>query len=203
MGIRSAAKRLADYIALALLLLPAVTCWIEAATSAQGESAFAFWAQGTALIPGPFGVLARRAFYRLTLDHCAASFHVGFGAIFTHRDSIIEEGAYIGAYTLIGSARLSRGCLIGSRASLLSGANLHQINERGEWLPADHSKRQQIAIGPHAWLGEGAVVMADVGSGAMVAAGAVVSAPVPDGIVVAGNPARFVRRLIVPTDRES
>jgi acetyltransferase-like isoleucine patch superfamily enzyme len=43
------------------------------------------------------------------------------------------------------------------------------------------------------WIGEAAVVMADIGRSSTVAAGAVVSSCVPPGIVVAGNPARFVR----------
>jgi serine acetyltransferase len=37
----------------------------------------------------------------------------------------------------------------------------------------------------------------------MVAAGAVVSAPVPAGVMVGGNPARFVKRLTVPTVSEA
>ncbi|MGH9174895.1 MAG: acyltransferase, partial [Vicinamibacterales bacterium] len=148
-----------------------------------------------ALVPGPPGIALRRAFYRLTLEACSTSFFVGFGALFTHRDSVVEQGAYVGPYALVGSARLGRGCLIGSRASLLSGPHLHQLDEEGRWMAADVSRRQQIQIGAHAWVGEGAVVMVDVGAGAMVAAGAVVSTPVPAGIVVAGNPARFVRRL--------
>ena len=53
-------------------------------------------------------------------------------------------------------------------------------------------------IGPHTWIGEGAIVMADTGEGCMVAAGAVVSAEVPPHTMVAGNPARFVRRVDGP-----
>jgi acetyltransferase-like isoleucine patch superfamily enzyme len=52
-----------------------------------------------------------------------------------------------------------------------------------------------------AWIGEAALVVADVGPGAMVTAGAVVSTPVRGGIVVAGNPARFVRDLHLEGDR--
>jgi len=193
---RSAAKGVVDAVALVLLVLPAVTCWIEDVISSRGEMVFSFWGQCMALVPGPPGIVARRAFYRLTLDKCARSFYVGFGTIFTHRDSVVGEGAYIGAYALVGSAHLGRNCLVGSRASLLSGPNLHQLDAEGHWTPADLSRREQIHVGAHAWIGEGAIVMADVGVGAMVAAGAVVSAPVASGVVVAGNPARFVRRLI-------
>lgn len=86
--------------------------------------------------------------------------------------------------------------MIGSRASILSGPDLHDVDSDGNWTAADLSKIRQIVVGHHAWIGEGAIVIADVGERAMVAAGAVVSSPVPPGVVVAGNPARFVRRIV-------
>ena len=55
--------------------------------------------------------------------------------------------------------------------------------------------RRRIAIGDNAWLGRGAIVLADVGEHAVVAAGAVVTRPVPPRTLVAGNPARPVREL--------
>jgi acetyltransferase-like isoleucine patch superfamily enzyme len=109
---------------------------------------------------------------------------------------------YIGPYAIIGSARLREGTLIGSRASLLSGGNSHQLGEDGRWLPFDAQKMAQIEVGPHAWVGEGAVVMANVCAGALVGAGAVVSSAIPPRTVVAGNPARFVRMLQDPRHTE-
>jgi acetyltransferase-like isoleucine patch superfamily enzyme len=53
----------------------------------------------------------------------------------------------------------------------------------------------QVRIGPRAWIGEGAVVMADVGETSMVGAGAVVAAPVPDHVMGAGNPFQVRRRI--------
>ena len=68
----------------------------------------------------------------------------------------------------------------------------------GQSSKGTYSRETRIRIGEGAWLGEGVIVMADIGPGAMVAAGAVVSAAVKGHIVVAGNPARFVRRLESP-----
>jgi acetyltransferase-like isoleucine patch superfamily enzyme len=85
---------------------------------------------------------------------------------------------------------------VGSRASLLSGGRLHAQSVDGDWLPTDPALREQIEIGENAWLGEGVIVMADVGARAMLSAGAVISAPVPERVMVAGNPARFVKRLV-------
>ncbi|MFN8545794.1 MAG: hypothetical protein U0807_16550 [Candidatus Binatia bacterium] len=47
--------------------------------------------------------------------------------------------------------------------------------------------------GEGTWIGEGAIVLADVGRYAVVGAGAVVVRPVADGVTVVGNPARPVR----------
>jgi acetyltransferase-like isoleucine patch superfamily enzyme len=111
----------------------------------------------------------------------------------------VEQGVYIGSYALIGSAILRKHCMVGSRASLLSGGTLHRMDENGNWLASDMSRIVQIEVGENAWLGEGAIVMSDIGSRAMVAAGAVVSSPVPDRVMVGGNPARFIRHLSKPT----
>jgi acetyltransferase-like isoleucine patch superfamily enzyme len=156
---------------------------------------FLFWAQFFAMMPGPPGVWLRCGFYRQTLQHCERGVHIGFGAYFTHREAHVERGAYIGPYALIGSAILRKNCLIGSRASLLSGGQLHVMDDDGNWGAADRSRMQQIEIGEYAWLGEGALAMASVGARAMVSAGAVVASPVPECVMVAGNPARFVRKL--------
>ena len=176
-------------------------CAFEAARGIEREAMFSFWAQTFALVPGLPGVFLRRAFYRLTLDSCGDSFYVGFGAFFSHRQSIVEEGVYIGPYAIIGSAKLRRGCLIGSRAGIISGAHLHDvIDADGGRIPTDPRRLRQVEIGENAWLGEACLIMADIGHGATVAAGSVVSSAVPAGVVVAGNPARFVRRLTYTRD---
>jgi acetyltransferase-like isoleucine patch superfamily enzyme len=187
-----------DILAFALVWPAAACCQIERALFPANEGMFLFWAHVFALVPGLPGVFLRRAFYRQTLERCGKDVHIGFGAYFTNRAAVVEPNVYIGPYALIGSAILRRNCLIGSRASLLSGGQLHVMDEHGNWGPADRSRMQQIEIGEHAWLGEGALVMANVGARAMVAAGAVVSTAVPERVMVAGNPARFVRKLVPP-----
>ncbi|GKT07864.1 DapH/DapD/GlmU-related protein [Desulforhabdus sp. TSK] len=179
-----------------LLVLPcAAICWAEGSLCDHSEAFFLFWSHLFSILPGTPGLFIRRAFYTLTLERCSPECYIGFGAIFTHRATIVEKNAYVGLYALIGSAHLGERCLIGSRASLLSGGYLHSRREDGSWAPFDPSQMIQIKIGRDAWIGEGAVVMADVGDGSMVAAGSVVSSNIKANIVVAGNPARFVRNL--------
>jgi acetyltransferase-like isoleucine patch superfamily enzyme len=198
---RGAIKRAIDLACLALVSPCACTCALERRIG-TGESIFALWAQLFAIVPGMPGVFLRRAFYRLTLDSCARNFFVGFGAIFSHRGAEVGEDAYIGPYAIVGSARLGRGCLLGSRSSVMSGGSLHVLDSDNRWSPADLTRLRQVNIGDYAWIGEASLIMADVGPSAMVAAGAVVSNRVPPAVVVAGNPARFVRHLVAQQDVE-
>jgi virginiamycin A acetyltransferase len=195
LGLRDVIENAANGGCLALVGLPALTCWLETRVNPRREGVFHFWTHVMALLPGTPGALLRRAFYRLTLSECSARCHVGFGSFFSHRRAWVEEGVYIGAYTIIGASRLREGTLIGSRVSLLSGKQLHDLTEDGRWSDFDFDKLVAVEAGPHAWIGEGAIVMANIGARAMVGAGAVVSAAVPADVVVAGNPARLLRAL--------
>ncbi len=190
----AALKAIADALALVVMLPLGAASGLERRTRRNAEGVFHFCAHTVALFPGLPGAYLRRAFYRLALDRCHRLCHIGFGAMFTHRQVVVGPGVYLGTWALVGSADLREGTSIGSRASLLSGTDLHEFRD-GQWTPFDADKLRQLVVGPHAFVGEGAIVMADVGARTMVTAGAVVSSAVPDGIVVAGNPARFVRRL--------
>jgi len=167
-----------------------------------GESMFGFWAQAFAIVPGPPGVALRRAFYRWTLERCDGSFYVGFGAMFSHRSATVEDGVYIGPYAIVGSSRLREGCLIGSRTGIVSGSALHELDAQGRRLPTDARRLRRVEIGAHAWIGEGCLILGDIGPSAVVAAGSVVSGAVRPGVVVAGNPARFVRTMAAHEPRE-
>ena len=178
-------------------------CALERRIAPNSERLFSTVAQTVALLPGLPGLILRRGFYRLALESCARDCFIGFGAIFTHRDVVVERDVYIGPYALVASSRLREGCLIGSRVSLLSGGALHTMGPNGRWLPSDFSRAVQIEIGEGAWIGEGAIIIADVGAGAMAAAGSVVPTPIPARVLVGGNPARMIRRLEHPGTSES
>jgi virginiamycin A acetyltransferase len=188
-------KRAFNIVALILMSPCAFTCWLERRLKPSSQIVFAFWTHVAALLPGVPGVFLRRAFYRWTLDECAEEVIIEFGALFTRRSARLEPGVYVGPYALIGSACLRENALVGSRASLLSGGQHHELLPSGEWSATDDRKLSTIEIGPNTWIGEGAILMAGTGAGCMVAAGGVVSVAVPPAVMVAGNPARFVRRL--------
>jgi acetyltransferase-like isoleucine patch superfamily enzyme len=174
-------------------MLPAATCWIESRLSGRDE-AFLFWGQVFALVPGLQGKYLRKCYYRLTLKRCSLSCELGFLTFFNDRRAEVGERVYVGSGVGMGLVCLGDGVLIGSRASLINGGGQHAYGPDGRLTPFQSSLAQPIRIGPETWIGEAAVVMADVGGHCIIGAAGVVSRPVPDGCIVAGNPARFIRR---------
>jgi virginiamycin A acetyltransferase len=193
---RSSLRSGLNLMAVAITAPCALTCWMERRLGTESRGLFYLWTHVFAVLPGMPGMFLRRAFYRWTLERCAENVVIEFGAVFTRRGVILDRGVYVGAYALIGSAWLREGCLVGSRASILSSGQHHEMLPSGRWSATDDTRLHRTIVGANTWIGEGAIVMADIGSGCMVAAGAVVSAAVPPGVMVAGNPARFVRRLV-------
>jgi virginiamycin A acetyltransferase len=197
---RQALKRLLNVVALALTAPLALTCWLQELLLPTRVGVFTFWSHVVAQAPGEPGLFIRRAFYRWMLPACAESVVIEFGAILNRR-AALEPGTYIGTYALIGWALVREQTLIGSRASVPSGGRQHTMLPSGTWSPTDASRLSRVTIGPNTWIGEGAVIMADVGRGSMIAAGSVVASPVPDGVMVAGNPARFVRKVVAQPEQ--
>ena len=174
--------------ALQIILSPMLLgCWIESRLGA-GERWFGACAELVSLLPGWPGSMVRKAFYRATLRGFASRAYISFGALIVHRTAAIGRNAYIGPYSIIGAASIGDDVKIASRASILSGRRQHEVGGDGR---ADAAPRlSEVSIGEGSWIGEGAIVMANVGCNSIVAAGSVVVRNVPDGVTVVGNPAR-------------
>ena len=54
---------------------------------------------------------------------------------------------------------------------------------------------EPINIGARTWVGEGAIIMADIGSDSIVSAGAVVIEAMPSRVLIGGNPAKKIKEL--------
>ena len=192
-AVRAGAKWAGVATGLAVVALPAAMCWAEDRL-AGSDAAFHFWGQALALAPGLPGKYLRKCFYRLTLRKCSLSCDLGFMSYFSDRRAEVGRRVYVGFGVSIGAARLGDGCLIGSRASIINGGHQHRLGPDGKLTPFDPAAAKVVHVGEETWIGEAAILMADVGSRCIVAAGAVVASPVPDGCVVGGNPARFIRK---------
>lgn len=151
------------------------------------------WATATeaiAKIPGVFGVYARQAFYRRRLKHVGRSVHFGFMSTVSKRQAIIGDRVHIGRFCSIGMAELGDEVLLADGVQILSGRHQHgaHVAAGTSWHQNKH-QFTKVSIGSGAWLGTGAIVMANVGTHAVVGAGAVVVHPVGSGAKVGGVPA--------------
>ena len=193
---RQAVKFILNLVSLILVLpLIILTKLEEKLVSKDAELVFHTCAHALAILPGLPGAFLRRAFYAVVLDECSFHCHIGFGSIFSHRSTTVGKHVYIGSYAIIGSSRLGEYCLIGSRASILSGKELHVMGDDGLWTPYSADRLNQVTIARNVWIGEGAIIAADIGEGSMAGAGSVVTTDIKPHIIVTGNPARFVKKI--------
>lgn len=188
--------------ALQALLSPLLLlCWIERRRSTSDRALMAT-GELLSLVPGPIGNLVRKAFYGASIHACARRAYIAFGTLIVNRRAAIGERAFIGPYCVLGAVRVGAGTRLASRVSAMSGRHQHGSSRQGV-EPDGFRNLDVIAIGDGAWVGEGAIVMANVGRKAIVGAGSVVVRDVPDGVTVVGNPARPLGTRAEPVDRQA
>lgn len=156
------------------------------------DQATTSWSQMVSLFPGLIGVYLRAAFYRLVLNNTSQNTVIGFGTLFSQHDTHISDGVYIGPQCNIGKCRIQANCLLGSGVHIMSGKGQHNFSDPDTPLREQGGTFTQVEIGEDSWLGNGALVMANVGKKCVVAAGSVVISDVPDYAIVGGNPAKVL-----------
>src|SRR5215472_8018267 len=185
-------KSLANALAL-LLVLPCVLAYRLAALLLGPAKAFPGWSQAFSLVPGLTGVYLRRAFYRLVFPRCAADCCLNFGTVFSHPTAEVGRGVYVGLYCCLGDVTLEDDVLLGSHVSVMNGGAQHGIERLDIPVREQPGKWPRVTIGQDTWIGDRAVVLADVGKHCVIAAGAVVCNPIPDYGIAVGVPARVIR----------
>lgn len=161
----------------------------------KSDDLFASFGQTLALVPGKLGSYLRCAYYRFTLKRFSGEGFIGFGSCFPHCSAEVGDGVYIGAYCIIGNVSIGEGSLLASRVSILSGGHQHPIEGRTPKGEQDRNYYERTDIGKGCWVGEGSVVMADVGDFSVVGAGSVVTRTIPGGVIAVGNPARVIKEI--------
>ena len=155
----------------------------------SSDDIFATCAEIMSMFPGAVGVYLRRGFYWVCLERCARDCSIGFGTWLSHPEVCIGKHVYIGGRCTIGKAEIGDDVLIGSNVDILSGRHQHHDGEDGGPRWKQGGTFSKVRIGANAWIGNSAVIMADVGAGSIVGAGSVVVKPVPPQTVACGNPA--------------
>ncbi|MEM1211630.1 MAG: hypothetical protein AAGI68_04960 [Planctomycetota bacterium] len=158
----------------------------------DADRALSLCSEGVSRMPGLLGIYTRQAFYRAVCradEHgeggrVGVDVHFGFMSVLSKPAAAFGDRAYIGRFCTVGLVDMGQDAKLADGVQVLSGAHQH----------GDAPRYERVVIGPRAWIGAGAVVMADVGADAVVAAGAVVRTPVAAGQRVAGVPARVISR---------
>lgn len=196
-------KRTAKSLFLVALFPVALLFWLLARVGNE-DSVFQSFSQALSLIPGKLGIYARAAFYRLVCPGTSDEISIGFLTLFSHRDTTIEEGVYIGPQCNIGKCTIRKNVLIGSGVHILSGKNQHNFSDLKTPIKEQGGAFTKIIIGEDCWLGNLSVIMESVGEKTIIAAGSVVTKRFSDQSVLAGNPASTLRSRAEKekTDRE-
>lgn len=192
MSARLVIKRFVQFVALAVVFPSAVLCGFG-----RIDRLFALFAHFYALGPGFAGDFCRAAFYKLTLRESSMDTTISFGTFFSRRTASVGPFVSVGAYCVIGCARIGARTQIASHVEIPSGRRGHSRDAEGRLTG---SEEDEIAIGEDCWIGASAVVMADVGPRTTIGAGSVVVKDVPSDVVAAGNPARVIRSMRVEVE---
>jgi acetyltransferase-like isoleucine patch superfamily enzyme len=176
-----------------LIMMPCFIVYFLLIQIADKDAVFRSFSQFLSLFPGQVGNYSRAAFYRFSMAHCDLDTVTGFGTLFSQQDTELLSGCYIGPQSNIGSCRIEANCLLGSGVHIMSGKGQHNFDDINTPLREQGGVLTKVTIGEDTWVGNGALVMANVGKKCIVAAGSVVINDIPDFAIVAGNPAKIIK----------
>lgn len=189
---RSSLKKTIKLIFLMLALPLAVTIFVEKKIK-NSDSLFVALSQLISLIPGVLGSYLRAAFYSLACNDTSDQIAIGFLTLFSHRDTTIASGVYIGPQCNIGKCQIGNNTLVGSGVHILSGSRQHEFKDPNKPIQEQGGIYSKISIGQDCWLGNSCVILASIADQTIIAAGAVVTKPITDKMgIYAGNPARRI-----------
>jgi len=193
MATRKTVKRTIKNVFLALAFPVYLLCdWLGRV--AGRDSTFQAFSQTFSLIPGKLGVYSRAAFYRLACPNTSDETSIGFLTVFSHRDTTIGPGVYIGPQCNVGKCTIGANTLLGSGVHILSGKGQHNFSQTDKPIQEQGGSFDKTEVGEDCWIGNGALVMADVPAHSILAAGSVyISKAEAPWSIVGGNPARVLK----------
>jgi acetyltransferase-like isoleucine patch superfamily enzyme len=189
---KRALKALANGLAL-VLVLPAVLLYKLSGLALGPGEVFPGWSQAISLLPGLAGVYLRRAFYKMVLLRCGTDCFLSFGTVFSHHTAEIGRKVYVGVYCCLGDVTLEDDVLLGSQVSIMNGGAQHGIERLDIPIREQPGVWPRVTIGRDTWIGDRAVVLADVGCHCVIGSGSIVTKPIPDYAVAVGAPAKVIR----------
>lgn len=176
-----------------ILLLPLLLLYFLAIkVGANRDELLQSCFQLLSILPGKIGSYFRATFAHYVFKHSDWEIYIGFGVLFSQQNTSISAGVYIGPQSNIGMCSIGQNTLLGSGVHVLSGKNQHNFSDPNIAIKDQGGHFEKLKIGDNCWIGNAAIIMADVGSSCVVAAGSVVIKDVPENSIVAGNPAKVI-----------
>ena len=189
---KEAAKAVARLVAL-VAVLPVLVIYRLNSLLVGRNRALEGASQLLSLCPGLTGQYLRRAFLQRVLARCHHTTLVEFGTLFSQAGAVLDENVYVGPRCQLGLVHLERDVLLAANVQIPSGGKTHYFDDPTKPIREQGGERTVVTVGAGAWVGTGAIILADVGAGTVVAAGAVVTRPLPANVVAGGVPARVIR----------
>ena len=181
------------YAAAIILTVPFWLLYRLEAVFLGTEKCFYGWSQAFSLLPGLCGNYLRYGFYKMSLAALGRDACICFGATMAHPGIRIGRGAYIGPFCNLGLCVIEDDVLLGTGAHVLSGMEQHGFEDTETPIREQPGELRSIRIGADSWIGNKAVLGADVGKKCVIGAASLVVKPIPDFAIAAGNPAKVIR----------
>ncbi len=185
-------KRIVD-ILMRCLSVPFFAAYGLLVPLAGRRKAFASVMQTVSLFPGISGEWLRRGVLQWICRMPLTDVCVSFGTLFSDPKVSIANGVYIGSRCDIGKATIGENTIIGSQVLITSGLRQHRFDRTDIPIRDQGGIFERVHIGADTWIGNGAVICADVGKGCVIGAGSIVVKRIPDGCVVAGMAAQVIQ----------
>jgi len=182
------------HLCFSLALSPVFISYQVAKQAFDKDKLLSGYSQFLSLFPGQTGNYIRKSAYQFMLSHCDKNCIISFGTLFSQQDTEIHEGVYIGPQCNIGTCKIEKNCLLGSGVHIMSGKNQHNFSSLDIPIRDQGGIFQKVVIGEDTWIGNGALIMANVGKKCIIGSGAVVTNDIEDFSIVAGNPAKIVKK---------
>lgn len=177
----------------AILAAPLTLLYFVLSIVMNKNDCVALFSQLLSMIPGKFGNYFRAGFYRFTLTACSPDAVISFATLFSQQNTTVRGGVYIGPQCNIGMCEIGENVLLGSGVHIMSGAKQHNFNDLNTPIKDQGGEFEKVNIGKNSWVGNGALIMADIGENCVIAAGSVVTKSVESNSIVGGNPAKLIK----------